>query len=118
MSGNRFLRRLRRAGVQLHLEGERLFVEAPTGAITAEMRAELSRHKPELVSALLHESDSRALPGRNSVVDDSLREIASLLATAYRRYRAVRHVSDDQDSASGHWELANRLPRSVHGVVE
>jgi len=118
MSGLQLLRRLRRAGAQLHLEGERLFVEAPPGAISAGMRTELSQQKPELVSALLRESNSTAPQHSNSGGADSVEEIADLLATAYRRYRRVRQFGQDREQSSGTWELAKRLPQSVHGVVE
>nr|QEO74288.1 condensation domain-containing protein [uncultured bacterium] len=52
------LGRLRALDITLALDGDRLKVSAPEGAMTAELRAELARRKPELV-ALVREQAAR-----------------------------------------------------------
>lgn len=47
-----FLAELHRLDIRLDLDGDRLRVDAPGSAITAELRAELARRKPELVAHL------------------------------------------------------------------
>jgi hypothetical protein len=49
---------LRRRGIDLTVDGERLRVEAPRGALTPELRRTLAEHKPELIAEL-----SQAAPG-------------------------------------------------------
>lgn len=47
-----FLAELQRLDIRLALDGDRLRVDAPGSAITADLRAELARRKPELVAHL------------------------------------------------------------------
>ncbi|MEE8235305.1 MAG: amino acid adenylation domain-containing protein, partial [Gammaproteobacteria bacterium] len=44
--------RLRSSGIRLALEGDDLRVDAPTGALTADLRAELARRKTEITNLL------------------------------------------------------------------
>jgi hypothetical protein len=48
---------------------------------------------------------------------EAQREIAALLAGAYRRYSTIERVGNDQSPNSGDKELANSSSSSVHGVV-
>jgi TubC N-terminal docking domain len=41
--------------IALEVQGDRLVVDAPVGALTPELRAELVRHKPALVALLARE---------------------------------------------------------------
>jgi hypothetical protein len=40
------------AGIRLEAQGDRLHVEAPAGIVTANLRDELARHKPALLTLL------------------------------------------------------------------
>lgn len=52
MNARAFLEELRRRGVSLEAEGDRLVVEAPAEACTQELRAMLSEHKLRLLELL------------------------------------------------------------------
>src|ERR1700723_3508694 len=56
------LKQLRALGVQLTLEGEVLRLNAPKGALTAELQAQLKAHKPEILELLrsMQQSAGRA----------------------------------------------------------
>jgi hypothetical protein len=41
-----------RLGIQLDVRADRLHVEAPAGTMTAELRASLAKHKPDLIDLL------------------------------------------------------------------
>ncbi|MEW6746116.1 MAG: hypothetical protein AB1486_25525 [Planctomycetota bacterium] len=49
---------LRSAGVEVSLDGDRLRVRAPRGALSGELRAEVARRAPELRALLRHEVDA------------------------------------------------------------
>jgi hypothetical protein len=57
------------------------------------------------------------LCGSESTVAEALREVADLLAIAYRRSAAIERVGQDPSPNSGNDELANSSCSSVHGVV-
>src|SRR5438105_3680208 len=52
MSTPELLDNLRRRGVRLEVHGDRLKVDAPTGTLTAEIKAALAEHKPEILAVL------------------------------------------------------------------
>jgi hypothetical protein len=52
MTATGILRLARAKDIVLRVQGDRLVVDAPTGALTAELRSELERHKPALVALL------------------------------------------------------------------
>lgn len=114
MSGiTSLLGELRAAGVSIRLEGERLIVEGPTGAVTPEMRAELVRRKAELVSAL--ESDPGCPPREDPITLEAFREVAGLLALAYQRYAKIQRMPVDQPKEPPLQPLALSESKSVHG---
>ena len=67
MNARALLEDLRSQDVRLGVEGERLMVDAPAGAITDDLRTILAKHKPKLVKLLeweqrkLEEADHRGL---------------------------------------------------------
>lgn len=52
MNARAFLQELRRRGVSLEAQGDRLVVEAPAEVYTDELRTTLSKHKPRLLELL------------------------------------------------------------------
>jgi len=52
LSSARFLGQLRETGIELRAEGDKLVVNAPKGAVTAELGDEIRRRKPELLAFL------------------------------------------------------------------
>ena len=108
------LAELRVAGIAISSEGGRLIVEAPPGAVTAELRAELMKRKAELLATLetAHGHVDKDLPVTRARI-----EIAQLLAIAYRRDAAIQRVSSDQPESSVNGQLANAHRSSVHGDV-
>jgi TubC N-terminal docking domain len=112
MSASSFLVQLRSVGISVNVEGDRLIVDAPADVVTAELRAEIAVRKTELIAALEVGHDDLD----NSDLIEVRREIADLLAIAYRRYAAVMRACDHQPSPGTH-ELANSRRSSVHGVV-
>ena len=105
---------LRKAGVRLYREGTRLMVEASPGVITPEIHAQLLRSKHELLTALGKESRERT--GDDPTAADAVREIAGLLAAAYRRQQEIRRVPTDHADAEPQHGLALSGEPSVHGV--
>ena len=63
MNARALLMELRRKGVMLAADGDRLVVEAPEEVATEGLRAVLSEHKPRLLEIL--RSDSGGAPGTN-----------------------------------------------------
>src|SRR5262245_11244721 len=59
MSAAELLGELRRRGVRLAVDGDRLRYSGPEGALTAALLAELARHKPEIL-AHPHELDEES----------------------------------------------------------
>ena len=114
MNAAALITELRKVGVRLLREGTRLIVEAPPGVITPEIRTELMRSKPELLTALGEES--RGGTGGDSIPAESIRDIFGLLAVAYQRNSAVRRVPTDHAGAERHCGLALSGESSVHGV--
>ncbi len=114
MTASLLIARLRSLSVSLHSEGTRLIVDAPRGVITSDLREQIARLKPELLSEL--EAKARAL-NPDSTTTKAIREIAALLATAYRRSTNIPQVRKTLRPGSGDPELANSDAESVHGVV-
>jgi hypothetical protein len=90
-----------------------LIVEAPIGVATADLKAELIRHKAELLSALDTAPDRP--PSADTVTAEALRQVAALFAVAFQRYTAVKRVPRNQDEDSVNKELAISDGPSVHG---
>ncbi|HXP87807.1 MAG TPA: hypothetical protein VN841_23950 [Bryobacteraceae bacterium] len=106
--------RLRAAGISISSQDGKLLVEAPKGAVTAAIRAELGENKVELIAAL---AVTPALSDEDSRVGAARREIARLLAAAYRRSQKVHPNGLSVTRISGNSELANSRTVSVHGGV-
>lgn len=70
-------------------------VEAPSGVITTEIRAELVHSKEQILAALSEESLEPMV--EDPSLPEPLREIAGLLATAYLRQQAIRKVPVDHE---------------------
>ena len=104
-----FIDKLRGAGVVLRMNGDRLLVQAPAGVVTAELREEIVRRKPELISAI--QGSSSKTPAE----PDSLREIANLLTAAYQRYVAIPKPHAEQRIESAPAGVALFGTTSVHG---
>ena len=115
MSAAALITDLRKAGVQFYRVGTRLIVEAPPGLVTPEIRAELSRSKQELLNAVGRQSPEAT--GDDQVVAEALREIAALLAAAYRRQQEIRRVPEHHPGAGAQHGLALSGQASVYGVV-
>lgn len=107
------LKSLRATGISISSERGRLIVEAPAGVLSAQLRAELVRRKPEVIAALEVEQQSP----ENGTQLEVQNEIASLLATAYRRHAAIQRVGTDRGEGSVDCGLANSDVSSVHGDV-
>jgi len=101
------------AGVSISAQRGRLIVEAPPGVVSAELHAQLRERKAELIAAL----EAECVPPDESIVLGVRREIADLLAIAYRRYAAVQRAGAYRPEDSGKGGLANSDAPSVHGVV-
>jgi len=101
------LAELRSAGVSVRAEHGQLIVDAPLGVATAEIRAELTQRKQQLIRALEVENDDK-------FAATAFKQIAALLVAAYERYTNVRRVSVfDPDPVNK--ELALSRDESVHG---
>jgi hypothetical protein len=106
--------KLRIAGATIRTEGGRLIVEARPGVLTAEVRTELARHKPALIAML---EARKSNPEEDRLLPEGCREIAELLAVAYRRYIAIPRVEQHGPRDSVQDTVANSPGQSVHGVV-
>jgi hypothetical protein len=113
MSTQDILSTLRARGISISACDGRLIVEAPEGAVTAELRGELIKSKAELIATLKppqpRTDGSGLLEAQNAV--------ASLLAMAYRRYAAVPRVGTDRKASAADCGLASAGGSSVHGDV-
>ncbi len=74
MNAAPLIRELRQAGIQITVTGDRLHIEAPTGAITPELRQRIAENKVELLAELRQpvtttdtRADLLALAGRLAV---------------------------------------------------
>ena len=113
MTALALLESLHAIGVSVGSESGRLIVEAPAGVVTEQLREELVRRKPELITAL---EMGRQLPG-DVIVRDARNTIAELLSTAYLRHREIQRVGADLREAPSAGSLASSGVSSVHGGV-
>jgi hypothetical protein len=111
MSTQEFLSVLRARGISISNCDGRLIVEAPEGAVTAELRGELIKRKAELI-ATLEPPQPRT---HGSGLLEASNAVASLLAMAYRRHAAVARVGTDRKASVADCGLASAGPSSVHG---
>jgi hypothetical protein len=74
MSVRALLEDLRRRDVLLEVDGRRLIVDAPAGAVTDEMRASLTQHKQGLIKLLEWEQRKLEEAGRRGFVARRSRE--------------------------------------------
>jgi amino acid adenylation domain-containing protein len=72
---NVFLERLRRLDIRLSLDGDRLTLNAPKGAVTAELRDELRQRKHEIMALL--QAEAAVAVARNSPRVSSVMERAA-----------------------------------------
>src|ERR1019366_108056 len=105
---------LRAAGILIRSEGGRLVVEAPRGTITPEIRSQLAGRKTELISIISLEEEHRA---NDATTVEALREVAALLATAYKRRQRILRVPEAAADAVNAG-LALSGGRSVHECVQ
>jgi hypothetical protein len=82
VSAEGLLRELRELGATVATRGDRLAVDAPAGAVTPDLRADLAAHKGDLLALLARERF--AADPRPDLANDSARW-ARLLALAYDR---------------------------------
>jgi hypothetical protein len=71
MNAALLMRALQRCGVQLEADGELLVVDAPAGIVTDELKAVLSEHKAQLISAV--QVEQRFLRSERGQDDDGRR---------------------------------------------
>lgn len=69
MSVHELLDALRRSGVTLESQGDRLQVIAPRGVLTEAVRLRLAEHKPELLALLAGETAAIDIVAENGTVD-------------------------------------------------
>jgi hypothetical protein len=113
MSTVAFLEALHARGISIDANGGRLMIEAPEGAVTAELRGELLRRKTEIIAAL---DAVQQRPEASNLIEVQ-NEVAGLLAIAYRRHSAVQRVGADREAAGADCGLASAGGSSVHGDV-
>ena len=65
-----FLSDLRSLGVLLSLDGNRLTCNAPKGAVTVEIRRELTERKPEIMAFLRESAPPEVAAGRSEALED------------------------------------------------
>jgi len=109
-----FIAQLRALGVSVRSNGPRLIVAAPRGVITSELREQMARLKPHILYEL--EAEAPALYA-DTPAWEAIREIAALLATAYRRRQELQREQVGLPRKSVDDALANLARSSVHGVV-
>lgn len=112
MTALALLESLGAVGISVSSERGRLIVDAPAGAITSQLRAELVSKKAELIAALemkLHPIDAIRL--------EAQKEIAGLLAIAYQRRAAIQRVCAGRNENTVDSGLASSGKSSVHGGV-
>jgi hypothetical protein len=114
MSAASLLAQLRDEGISISSNAGRLVIDAPVGAVTAELRVELVKRKAELIATL---ETAHGVLHEDAPLTEARTEIARLLAIAYRRYAAIQRVGPDRAVISGKDDLANSGGTSVHGVV-
>jgi hypothetical protein len=95
---------LRATGASIGFTEGKLIFQAPPGVLTSEIRAQLTKLKPELLRVLEHESV------KDSVMEEAWGKIASMLVVAYQRHAAFEKRADH-----GKAQLANSSVQSVHG---
>lgn len=100
------LETLQRRGFAVHLDGDRLMVRGPRGALTEELRTLIRQHKPEIVEALRH----RSLPeARTPITLADLPRIAARLRMDDGRAVYVADLAREFDFPAvrvGHVQIA------------
>ena len=109
-AANNFLADLRKAGIIVRANGDRLVVEAPAGLVTTQLRDELARRKTTLLFALRDSTE----PGLGPEDSENLHEVASLLAVAYQRFLRIPKVPVDQAFCATPAGVALSAGPSVH----
>jgi hypothetical protein len=106
-----FIKKVQTLGVSLSANGTRLVIGAPSGVITRELREQFLQLKPAILAELNAGAVSHTTEAHPS---GAIREVATLLALAYRRYQAGNRDAD-QRAGGGDSRLANSGQQSVHG---
>src|SRR5579872_6888608 len=86
------LGKLRQANIGVRLEGDRLQVDAPKGALTAELRAELSRCKSDVI-AFLQPLSADASSGNDAGIEVTPRSGLLPLSESQERLWFLDHLS-------------------------
>ncbi len=102
MSVGALLEDLRRRDVILEVEGDRLHVDAPAGAITDELRAALAENKGRLLALLARERRDLGEASRGG------------LAIRWSEYPTWIKL---HDPTTGEWHEV-RASECLHGVIE
>lgn len=110
-AANDFLADLRKAGIIVRANGDRLVVEAPAGLVTTQLRDELARRKETLLFALRDSIELRLVPEDMEI----LREVANLLAVAYQRFLRIPRVPAEEASCKATVGVALSGESSVYG---
>ena len=117
MSAASLLAQLRDEGISISSNAGRLVIDAPVGAVTAELRVELVKRKAELIATL---ETAHGVLHEDAPLTEARTEIARLLAIAYSSATPRFNVSGqaiDWPVISGKDDLANSGGTSVHGDV-
>ena len=110
-SAAQLLERLRAADIRLSLDGDRLRVSAPKGAMTAALRAAVAESKQELVAALRTSADAGEGPGPRHVIRRIPRDGPLPLSSVQQRLWFIDRMGagDVSDNVGGAFRIRGRL---------
>jgi hypothetical protein len=96
------------------VQGDRLIVDAPTGALTPELRSELARHKPALLTLLRPVTAFITLRHGPTLPADAIRLAIDLEARGFRmsldahqqfQIEPAAQLTDEDRAAVARWRL-------------
>jgi hypothetical protein len=111
MTTAEFLSSLNEMGIAVANEDGKLVIDAPAGVVTVQLREELARRRNELIAALGMRSEHT----EDDVLTHAQRNIAGMLAGAYRRLLVGEQTDINREVTSVTNRLACPCASSVHG---
>lgn len=120
----KFLSQLRAKGIEVWLDGERLRCKAPSGALTPEIRQQLSEKKPDIIKFLTDTRKQRQESTPVEVKPPAVQETSTLgslrqesISSAQQRMWILEQLRPDNSVSHHFFSFSNQGPLSIKALI-